>query len=170
MPRFTIRLYSDFGMAPQDKTKILFESDYLEKVINYIIEYFKHENYFNAVYFIDNKLNKSGYIGRDLTINCGENLFTFCELPNMLDNGPVNNKVTFDLKCPATVDPSDFYLDLIDFLSTELRKYTTVEIINEEILDNFKLENEIQHAEILAKTYQQRADLLRKQKVKEDFE
>ena len=82
MARFTVRLYSDFEMVPQEETRILFESDNLVEVINFIKEYFKYEDYFNAVYFIDNKLNKSGYVGRDLTINCGENLFAFCELPD----------------------------------------------------------------------------------------
>ncbi len=82
----------------------------------------------------------------------------------------MSDKITFDLRCPIGVNLSDFYLDLIDFLSAELSKYTTVEIINKEILDNFKFEKEIQIAEALAKTYQQKAYLLRKQKSKEDFE
>lgn len=78
MKRFTVRLYSDFGMVPQDQTPILFESDSLEEIKDNIKEYFKYEDYFNAVYFIDNKLNKSGYVGRDLTIGCGESLSNFC--------------------------------------------------------------------------------------------
>ena len=79
MARFTVRLYSDFGMVPQDKTQILFESDDLVEIKKNIRDYFNSETYFNAVYFIDNKLNKSGYVGRDLTIGMGENLFSLCE-------------------------------------------------------------------------------------------
>ena len=81
MARYTVRLYSDFGMQPQDQTPILCESDDLVEVKNYIVSYFKYEDYFNAVYFIDNKLNKSGYVGRNLTIGYGESLFHFCEEP-----------------------------------------------------------------------------------------
>ena len=76
--RFTVRLYSDFGMCPQDQTRILFESDDLVEIKDYIREYFEREDYFNAVYFVDNELNKSDYVGRDLTIGCGESLFSFC--------------------------------------------------------------------------------------------
>ena len=90
MTRFIVRLYSDFGMVPQDKTKILFESNSLEEIKDCIKEYFKYEDYFNAVYFTDNKLNKSGYIGRDLTTNCGESLEHFCEEPE-LPSTTVNN-------------------------------------------------------------------------------
>ena len=93
MKRFTLRLYSDFGMVPQDETRILFESDDLEEVKNFIKEYFNYEDYFNAVYFVDNKLSKSGYVGRNLTINCGENLFAFCEL---LDIDNEFNKEDFE--------------------------------------------------------------------------
>ena len=78
MVRFTVRLYSEMGMAPQDKTPILFESDSLVEIKDNIKDYFKQEDYFNAVYFTDNKLNKSGYVGRDLTIGYGESLFSFC--------------------------------------------------------------------------------------------
>ena len=78
MARFTVRLYSDFGMVPQDQTRILFESDDLVEIKKNIRDYFNSETYFNAVYFVDNELNKSGYVGRDLTIGCGENLFSFC--------------------------------------------------------------------------------------------
>lgn len=78
MARFTVRLYSEMGMAPQDKTPILFESDSLAEIKDNIKDYFRREDYFNAVYFTDNKLNKSGYVGRDLTIGCGENLSIFC--------------------------------------------------------------------------------------------
>lgn len=80
MSRFTIRAYSDFGMVPQDQTRILFESDNLQAVKEFIKDYFTIEDYFNSVYFIDNKLNRSGYVGRDLTINCGESLSDFCEI------------------------------------------------------------------------------------------
>lgn len=80
MNNFTIREYSDFGMIPQDETRILFESDDLQEVIDYIKDYFKYETYFNAVYFTDNKLTKSGYVGRKLTISLGEDLFEFCGL------------------------------------------------------------------------------------------
>ena len=80
MNRFTIREYSDFGIEPQDQTRILFESDNLSDVKEYIKDYFAYESYFNAVYFMDNKLNKQGYVGRDLTINCGESLSDFCEI------------------------------------------------------------------------------------------
>ena len=78
MARFTVRLYSDFGMVPQDQTRILFESDDLVEIKKNIRDYFTGETYFNAVYFVDNKLNKSGYVGRDLTIGYGESLFSFC--------------------------------------------------------------------------------------------
>ena len=84
MARFTIREYSDFGMEPQDQTRILFESDSLSEVKEYIERYFRWESYFNAVYFIDNEFNKSGYVGRKLTINCGESLSHFCELPDVI--------------------------------------------------------------------------------------
>ena len=80
MARFTVRLYSDFGMVPQDQTRILFEADNLEEIKECIKEYFKYENYFNAVYFTDNKLNKSDYVGRDLTIGLeDESLEHFCK-------------------------------------------------------------------------------------------
>ena len=49
-----------------------------------------------------------------------------------------NEKVIFDLRCAPGVTPEQHYLVLIEFLTTELRKYTEVEIINEEILDKFK--------------------------------
>ena len=78
MARFTVRLYSDFGMVPQDQTRILFESDDLVEIKKNIRDYFTGETYFNAVYFVDNELNKSGYVGRDLTIGYGESLFSFC--------------------------------------------------------------------------------------------
>ena len=78
MARFTVRLYSDFGMVPQDQTRILFESDDLVEIKKNIRDYFNSETYFNAVYFVDNELKKSGYVGRDLTIDCGESLFSFC--------------------------------------------------------------------------------------------
>ena len=78
MARFTVRLYSDFGMVPQDKTRILFESDDLVEIKKNIKDYLDSETYFNAVYFVDNKLNKSGYVGRDLKIGYGESLFSFC--------------------------------------------------------------------------------------------
>lgn len=80
MARFTVRLYADFDVS-QDQTRILFESDDLTEIKDCIREYFKYEDYFNAVYFIDNKLNKSNYVGRDLTIGCGESLEHFCEEP-----------------------------------------------------------------------------------------
>ena len=79
MTRFTIRMYSEFGMAPQNETQILFESNNLEEVKEFLRKYFEKEYYFNAVYFIDNELNKAGYVGRDLTINCGDDLDSFCE-------------------------------------------------------------------------------------------
>ena len=86
----------------------------------------------------------------------------------------MENKITFDLKCPVGVNLYDYYLGLIDFLGFELGKYTIVEIHNKEILDKFKLEKEIQIADTLAKTYVQKAELLRKQlgkqKINEDFE
>ena len=88
MKRFTIRLYSDFGMVPQDETRILFESDSLMDVKTFINDYFEYESYFNAVYFVDNKLKKSDYVGRDLTIACDETLEAFCE---MQDELPANN-------------------------------------------------------------------------------
>ena len=78
MNRFIIREYSDFGMVPQDQTRILFESDNLSEVKEFIKDYFTYEDYFNSVYFIDNKLKKEGYVGRKLTINCGESLSDFC--------------------------------------------------------------------------------------------
>lgn len=78
MSRFTIRQYSEIG--PQDQSRILFESDSLLDVKEYIKNYFSYEDYFNAVYFIDNKLNKQGYVGRDLKINCGDSLSDFCEI------------------------------------------------------------------------------------------
>lgn len=78
--RFVIREYSDFGMIPQNETRILFESDDLNEVADFIKDYFKYEDYFNAVYFIDNKLHKEEYVGRDLTIYSGESLFELCEL------------------------------------------------------------------------------------------
>ena len=78
MARFTVRLYSDFGMVPQDQTRILFESDNLVEIKKNIRDYFDSETYFNAVYFVDNELNKSGYVGRELTIGYGESLFSFC--------------------------------------------------------------------------------------------
>jgi hypothetical protein len=81
MARFTVRLYSDFGMVPQDQTKILFEANSLDEIKDCIKEYFKYEDYFNAVYFVDNELSKSGYVGRDLTIGCGESLEHFCGEP-----------------------------------------------------------------------------------------
>ena len=79
MSRFTVRLYSDFGMVSQDKTEILFESNDLVEIKKNMRDYFGSETYFNAVYFIDNELNKAGYVGRDLTINCGDDLDSFCE-------------------------------------------------------------------------------------------
>ena len=91
MARFTVRLYSDFGMVPQDKTRILFESDDLVEIKKNIRDYFTGETYFNAVYFVDNKLNKSGYVGRDLTIGCGENLFSFCEESESESVGIIEN-------------------------------------------------------------------------------
>ena len=79
MTRFIVRLYSDFGMVSQDKTEILFESDDLVEIKKNMRDYFDSETYFNSVYFIDNELNKAGYVGRDLTINCGDDLDSFCE-------------------------------------------------------------------------------------------
>lgn len=93
MARFTLRLYSDFGMTPQDETRILFESDDLTAVKKYIKDYFSCEDYFNAVYFVDNKLNKSGYVGRDLTI-CDENLEHFCEMPDEIKMTETNGLET----------------------------------------------------------------------------
>lgn len=78
-----------------------------------------------------------------------------------------NDKFMFDLRTPIAVSKEDFYLSLIDALVTELRKYTEVEIVNEQILVNFKIQREIEQAEILAKTYQQKADLLKKQLVED---
>ena len=50
-----------------------------------------------------------------------------------------NDKFMFDLRTPIAVSKEDFYLSLIDALVTELRKYTEVEIVNEQILVNFKI-------------------------------
>lgn len=93
MARFTVRLYSDFGMFPQDQTRILFEANSLEEIKDYIKEYFKYEDYFNAVYLIDNKLNKSGYVVRDLTIGLGESLEHFCEEPESVPVNAAMNKL-----------------------------------------------------------------------------
>ena len=70
--------------------------------------------------------------------------------------------VYFDMRVPAGCDATEYYLSLVDFLAHELMKHTKVEIINEQILDNFKLQQEIKSAEIMAKTYQQKADLLKR--------
>ena len=98
MKRFTVRLYSDFGMVPQDQTRILFESDDFYAVKIFIKDYFSSEDYFNAVYFVDNELNKSGYVGRDLTINCGEDLATFCEIDKEYTFDAGDGKTTMKVK------------------------------------------------------------------------
>lgn len=84
-------------------------------------------------------------------------------------------KVTFNLQCPIAVRKEEFYLDLISYLVKELRKYTEVEIYNESILENYKLNNEIKECEIMIQTYQQKLDLLKAKrrlsdKNEEDFE
>lgn len=86
-----------------------------------------------------------------------------------------NEKVTFNLQCPTAVRKEEFYLNLIDYLVKELRKYTEVEIYNESILENYKLNSEIKECEIMIQTYQQKLDLLKAKrrlsdKNEEDFE
>ena len=79
-----------------------------------------------------------------------------------------------DLSTPVMISDADYRLCLVRDLVNELRKYTKVELIHEEILKEFELKQEIQMAENSARMYQQKADLL-KEKLnamlyKEDFE
>ena len=127
MSRFTIREYSDFGMVPQDQTRILFESDNLSEVKEFIKDYFTYEDYFNAVYFMDNKLNKQGYVGKDLKINCGESLSDFCEIQE-------GKELEYRLECVlsevqnikldmrSVCFPNDRMLDLIQQIHDELNQ------------------------------------------------
>ena len=112
MARFTVRLYSDFGMVPQDQTKILFEANSLEEIKDCIKEYFKYEDYFNAVYFIDNRLGKSGYVGRDLTIGCGESLEHFCGEPELEPAPTTANNLDVEDRFNSTINNLAILLDL----------------------------------------------------------
>ena len=50
----------------------------------------------------------------------------------------MKDTVKFNLQCPPGMSIENHHLTLIDYLVTELRKYTTVEIINAKILEEFK--------------------------------
>ena len=49
-----------------------------------------------------------------------------------------DNKIVFDLLCPPSVsDLSIHYLGLVELLVNQLRKYTEVEVIHEDVFDAF---------------------------------
>lgn len=81
--RFQVRQYADFGGNQFDEP-ILIESDDLKEVKDYVKNYFRYETYFNSVYFIDTQMERSGYLGRDLSISYGS-LERFCGLPECED-------------------------------------------------------------------------------------
>lgn len=76
-------------------------------------------------------------------------------------------KVAFNLQPPIGVLAVDHYLGLIDFLVEQLNQYIDVEIVHKETLTNWRISREIESAELMVKTYQQKADLLRKELVPE---
>lgn len=49
-----------------------------------------------------------------------------------------DNKIVIDLLChPLVDDLSNHYLGLVELLVNQLRKYTEVEVLNEEVFDTF---------------------------------
>lgn len=73
---FIIQRYAEFDEKQEDMC-VMFICDTIDGLKNWISKYFQYEFYFNAVYVTDKTTGKSGYIGRKLTINCGEKLEDF---------------------------------------------------------------------------------------------
>jgi len=70
-----------------------------------------------------------------------------------------NNKIIFNLYCSSTINEKQHYLVLIDFLVQELRKYTEVEVLGEELIKLNKKELQATLFDSLLHMYTQRAEL-----------
>ncbi len=82
--RFQVQSYAEFDQSQLDMP-IMHETDDFKDLVQFIRNYFASENYFNAVFLTDTENNKSAYVGRDLTVNCGESIEHFCGEPEDYD-------------------------------------------------------------------------------------